>query len=240
MKSGEQHLSARSSSPTGSDCGRRTFRNRQRSFFRAWRSQKMPRRSSSSSATSMSSSTRRATPSVKARLSPSCSKRFTSSAAPRPSFTPTLQAAGQDYWSPERLTRSQLRSAGNRAPLPFSRKASCRRRYRAPTVCWFPQGPKSRWGNFSSSPSIRSADLGRLYPQAARPGLCRDHAESRRIFLEQYKLFAQAANKYGGDVRNVVLPEIGISGNTHYAMADSDITQVSRFVSRWLKEKKLD
>ena len=61
-----------------------------------------------------------------------------------------------------------------------------------------------------------------------------------RIFLEQYKLFAQAANKHGGDVRNVVLPEIGISGNTHYAMADTNITQVSRFISRWLKEKKLD
>ena len=64
--------------------------------------------------------------------------------------------------------------------------------------------------------------------------------ESRRIFLEQYKLFAQAANKYGGNVRNVILPEIGISGNTHYAMADTNIAQVSRLVARWLKEKKLD
>ena len=64
--------------------------------------------------------------------------------------------------------------------------------------------------------------------------------EARRIFLEQYKLFAQAANKHGGDVRNVVLPEVGISGNTHYAMSDTNITQVSRFISRWLKEKKLD
>ena len=64
--------------------------------------------------------------------------------------------------------------------------------------------------------------------------------EARRVFLEQYKLFAQAANKRGGDVRNVVLPEIGISGNTHYAMADTNITQVSRFVSRWLRQKKLD
>jgi hypothetical protein len=64
--------------------------------------------------------------------------------------------------------------------------------------------------------------------------------ESRRIFLEQYKLFAQAANKYGGNVRNVILPEIGISGNTHYAMADTNITQVSRFISQWLKQERLD
>ena len=64
--------------------------------------------------------------------------------------------------------------------------------------------------------------------------------ESRRIFLEQYKLFAQAANKHGGNVRNVVLPEIGISGNTHYAMSDTNITQVSRFISQWLKQERLD
>ena len=81
-----------------------------------------------------------ATPSVKAPLSPSCSKRFTSSTAPRPSFTPTLQATRADYWSPGRPTKSRLKSAGNRARLRFSRKASCRRRYRAPTVCWLPQG----------------------------------------------------------------------------------------------------
>ena len=64
--------------------------------------------------------------------------------------------------------------------------------------------------------------------------------ESRRIFLEQYKLFAQAANKHGGNVRNVILPEIGISGNTHYAMSDTNITQVSRFISQWLKQERLD
>jgi hypothetical protein len=60
------------------------------------------------------------------------------------------------------------------------------------------------------------------------------------MFLEQYKLFAQAANKHGGNVRNVILPDVGISGNTHYPMADTNITQVSRFISQWLKQERLD
>ena len=64
--------------------------------------------------------------------------------------------------------------------------------------------------------------------------------ESRRILVEQYRLFALAANKYGGDVKNVILPDIGIRGNTHYPMADTNITVVSRVVSQWLKQKGLD
>jgi hypothetical protein len=38
----------------------------------------------------------------------------------------------------------------------------------------------------------------------------------------------------------VSLPETGISGNTHYPMADTNITQVSRFISQWLKQERLD
>ena len=65
--------------------------------------------------------------------------------------------------------------------------------------------------------------------------------ESRRILVEQYRLFAKAVNDHGGDVQNVVLPEIGILGNTHYPMADTNISTVSsRVVSQWLKQKKLD
>jgi hypothetical protein len=65
--------------------------------------------------------------------------------------------------------------------------------------------------------------------------------ESRRILVEQYRLFAKAANKYGGDVTNVILPDIGIRGNTHYPMADTNINTVSdRVVSQWLKKKGLD
>ena len=81
---------------------------------------------------------------------------------------------------------------------------------------------------------------GDYIPKKLDPAYAGTAQESRRIFLEQYKLFAQAANKHGGNVRNVILPEIGISGNTHYAMSDTNITQVSRFVSQWLKHERLD
>ena len=64
--------------------------------------------------------------------------------------------------------------------------------------------------------------------------------ESRRILVEQYRLFALAVNKYGGDVTNINLPDVGVRGNTHYPMADTNITQVSRVVSQWLKQKGLD
>ena len=64
--------------------------------------------------------------------------------------------------------------------------------------------------------------------------------ESRRILVEQYRLFALAVNKYGGDVTNIILPDVGVRGNTHYPMADTNITQVSRVVSQWLKQKRLD
>jgi hypothetical protein len=64
--------------------------------------------------------------------------------------------------------------------------------------------------------------------------------EGRRIFFEQYKLFATAANKYGGNVKNVILPDVGVFGNTHYPMADTNNGQVFRAVSQWLNDEKLD
>ena len=63
---------------------------------------------------------------------------------------------------------------------------------------------------------------------------------SRRILVEQYKLFAEAVKNHGGNVMTMSLPDVGIFGNTHYAMADTNITQVSRFVSQWLKQERLD
>ena len=36
------------------------------------------------------------------------------------------------------------------------------------------------------------------------------------------------------------LPDVGVFGNTHYAMSDTNITQVSAVVSLWLKNQGLD
>ena len=64
--------------------------------------------------------------------------------------------------------------------------------------------------------------------------------ETRRIWVEQYKLFATVANRHGGNVKNVILPEAGVLGNTHHPMADTNNAQVFRVVSQWLKMENLD
>jgi hypothetical protein len=64
--------------------------------------------------------------------------------------------------------------------------------------------------------------------------------DSRRILVEQYRLFAEAIKNHGGNVVTVSLPEVGVFGNTHYAMADTNIKKVAPIVLKWLKEQRLD
>jgi len=47
-------------------------------------------------------------------------------------------------------------------------------------------------------------------------------------------------NKHGGDVTLVHLPEIGITGDTHFPMSDLNNVQIANLVSKFLAEKKLD
>jgi hypothetical protein len=47
-------------------------------------------------------------------------------------------------------------------------------------------------------------------------------------------------NRHGGDVTVVHLPEIGISGNTHFLMSDMNNLQIADQMSKFLLEKKLD
>lgn len=47
--------------------------------------------------------------------------------------------------------------------------------------------------------------------------------------------FAQAANKAGGRVEVVSLPDIGINGNSHMLMMDKNSLQVADWLAKWLK-----
>ena len=49
-----------------------------------------------------------------------------------------------------------------------------------------------------------------------------------------------AVNGNGGNVTLVHLPEIGIHGNTHFLMSDSNNLQNADQMSKFLSEKKLD
>jgi len=64
--------------------------------------------------------------------------------------------------------------------------------------------------------------------------------DSWRARLEMARLWRDTVNKHGGDVTLVHLPEIGITGNTHFPMSDLNNVQIADLVSTFLAEKKLD
>ncbi len=61
-----------------------------------------------------------------------------------------------------------------------------------------------------------------------------------RVRLAMAKLWRDAVNNRGGDVTVVHLPEIGILGNTHFPMSDTNNLQIADQMSKFLSEKKLD
>lgn len=61
-----------------------------------------------------------------------------------------------------------------------------------------------------------------------------------RVRLEMAKLWRDAVNNHGGDVTIVHLPEIGITGNTHFPFSDLNNLEIADLMSEWLEEKGLD
>jgi hypothetical protein len=64
--------------------------------------------------------------------------------------------------------------------------------------------------------------------------------EQWRIFLEMAKKWRDSLNSRGGNVTLVHLPEIGIHGNTHFPMSDTNNLQIADQMSKFLSEKELD
>lgn len=64
--------------------------------------------------------------------------------------------------------------------------------------------------------------------------------DSWRARLAMARLFRDTVNKHGGDVTVIHLPEIGITGNTHFPMSDLNNVEIADQVSKFLTEKKLD
>lgn len=61
-----------------------------------------------------------------------------------------------------------------------------------------------------------------------------------RIRLSLAKQWADVVNKHGGNVEVIELPKVGIKGNTHFPMSDTNNVQVAEHLEGWLKEKGLD
>ena len=54
------------------------------------------------------------------------------------------------------------------------------------------------------------------------------------------KAFVQAVTNRGGNAKLIYLPDLGIHGNTHFAMSDLNNLQVADLISQWFKETGLD
>lgn len=59
-----------------------------------------------------------------------------------------------------------------------------------------------------------------------------------RIIMAQQ--FVDLVNSYGGNAHLTHLPDIGIQGNTHFAMSDLNNQQIADLLSDWLHQKGLD
>ncbi len=61
-----------------------------------------------------------------------------------------------------------------------------------------------------------------------------------RARLEMARLWRDAVNRHGGDVTVVHLPEIGITGNTHFPFSDLNNVEIADLMSAWLAANGLD
>ncbi|OCX56629.1 alpha/beta hydrolase [Thioclava sp. SK-1] len=60
-----------------------------------------------------------------------------------------------------------------------------------------------------------------------------------RTRLAMARLWVDAINDHGGDVTLVHLPEIGITGNTHFIFSDTNNAQIADLAAEWIEEKGL-
>lgn len=61
-----------------------------------------------------------------------------------------------------------------------------------------------------------------------------------RAELQLARTFAATINKHGGDATVIHLPEIGVTGNTHFPFSDLNNIQIADLLSEFLALKKLD
>ena len=64
--------------------------------------------------------------------------------------------------------------------------------------------------------------------------------DSWRVRLAMAKAWRDTVNRHGGKVTVVHLPEIGITGNTHFPFSDLNNVQIADLVSEFLKKNGLD
>lgn len=58
--------------------------------------------------------------------------------------------------------------------------------------------------------------------------------------LDMAKKFVAAINRHGGNAELVELPKVGLTGNTHFLMGDTNNQELANLVEQWLHAKGLD
>ena len=61
-----------------------------------------------------------------------------------------------------------------------------------------------------------------------------------RTEMTMARRFVEAVNRHGGNAELVHLPEVGIKGNTHFIMGDTNNQEVADLMAKWLHEHGLD
>lgn len=61
-----------------------------------------------------------------------------------------------------------------------------------------------------------------------------------RVRLQMAQLWVDKINQYGGDAQLVLLPDVGIEGNTHFPFSDLNSDQVAELLQQWLHNNQLD
>jgi len=64
-------------------------------------------------------------------------------------------------------------------------------------------------------------------------------ADIWRVAVLRARQFAEAVNRRGGDARLVLLPDIGIRGNTHFPFMDLNNREITGHLEAFLREKNL-
>lgn len=84
------------------------------------------------------------------------------------------------------------------------------------------------WGDFIPA-ELDSKNVGPLLP-----------LDNRRVNMVRSRLFAEAVNRNGGHAEVLMLPEIGIHGNTHFPMLDLNNLEIADLLSKFLEGRNLD
>lgn len=66
------------------------------------------------------------------------------------------------------------------------------------------------------------------------------NAEVWRLAKLRAEEFVKMVSKYGGDATLIILPDIGIKGNTHAPFVDLNKRQIATIMETWIHEKGFD